>query len=1232
MSILSHQQIISCPQVITSDVVLNSITRNGITNYWPSTRGNSHEFLASDGLGNLIWTTPLEEGTVSAVLNFTDTNRLIVSDTLNGLKNIKETKVMIDNANIHGVKSITTSNLIVDTFSIAGIVCNNTDGSLYSSYVNLSTDTTGILPNAKTTATSANTPSTIVARDASGNFSANTITAKLLGTASGNLALTGGTLSGALTLSDGTALSPGLNFTSSPKTGLSCINNTLSVNIIGSEVANFTSNGLAISGFKIAGILHNSTNGLISSSLVNLTSDVNGILPNINTTATSLNMPSTIITRDAFGDFSAGNITANLIGHSSLDLSLSGGILSGALTIPAGTPATPSLNFKSSSTTGLSCINSELSVNVNGISLAKFTSKGLLINPFNIAGIIHNDSNGLLSSSLVNLTTDITGVLPNANTTATNINTPSTITLRDSNGDFSAGTITANLIGIASGNLASTGGVLSGPVTFSARTLTNPSINFNTSTTTGLSCDVDSLLIDVNANSIAKFTSNGLSMNGNQINSLANGSLKTDAATVGQTAPAILYQYQPRLILVDTFADGVINDNIFTIVRDNIVTGTNPNTTNATVVEENGYLQISGASDISHWSGIGVSTIKSFTYTLDYDICVDMYCANNNSTDSAAALELYQTSGYNLGIYCPYNNSIQRFTNILNSQINTSVNAITKINYLDSTFSTILFKKRGNAVQVFYNAQLITAFTFTITGDFQIRLMGYAKTSTDSPTIRFRNFSVTQYPVAVYPTTIPTTPLLTRGSGFDSIYVKDPEIILGAAGQYYLYYSGYNGSFSSGVVSLGTSLSSPVIGTRTQLIYGGNTINGGSPSVYFDGSDYWLFLQTGTNTGVGSYIQILKSHMPGSYTNFMLQGTAIAAGGTSWTKGVYDPCIVKQPIGGGLYYLYFVATCSTLNSIGYTRTIGLAIASSLSGTWVIKGQVKLVNSNIENITFGYESPNVIYRPTTNTFHLQLTGGSLGNQEMCMNYFSYDGLTFYPCNDLILFAGADQSWNWLSAGAGSWIDNSLVDGNVYSYYHAQPFVGGNYSIGYFYFNASTFFQRSIVLAEQKTINLTSDVSNILPVSSGGTGVSLSPAVGDLLCATTASTLGPIPAVDVGQVLISTGVNSLPAYSKTPLLNNIYLSEYSSNNAFYSQSINQPATITYDGGIDTVLVDMVQIGIVKLINVKSKKITSTTYDFILQIPDVKYYSTRTNDPTNLQFDGSKLATEDILITYI
>ena len=74
--------------------------------------------------------------------------------------------------------------------------------------------TAGKVSNSATTATDANTPSAIVVRDASGNFTAGTITASLTGTASGNL-VSGGALgtpsSGTLTSCTGLPVSTGIS-------------------------------------------------------------------------------------------------------------------------------------------------------------------------------------------------------------------------------------------------------------------------------------------------------------------------------------------------------------------------------------------------------------------------------------------------------------------------------------------------------------------------------------------------------------------------------------------------------------------------------------------------------------------------------------------------------------------------------------------------------------------------------------------------------------------------------------------------------------------------------------------------------------------------------------------------------------------------------------------------------------------------------------------------------------
>jgi hypothetical protein len=56
-------------------------------------------------------------------------------------------------------------------------------GTNLTTFCNLQSNVSGVLPNANTTAAASNGASTIVARDATGNFTANTITANLTGLA-----------------------------------------------------------------------------------------------------------------------------------------------------------------------------------------------------------------------------------------------------------------------------------------------------------------------------------------------------------------------------------------------------------------------------------------------------------------------------------------------------------------------------------------------------------------------------------------------------------------------------------------------------------------------------------------------------------------------------------------------------------------------------------------------------------------------------------------------------------------------------------------------------------------------------------------------------------------------------------------------------------------------------------------------------------------------------------------
>ncbi|NBS69622.1 hypothetical protein EBT31_12020, partial [bacterium] len=119
------------------------------------------------------------------------------------------------------------------------------------------------IPNSDTTATSANTANTIVARDSSGNFSAGTITANLSGNAT--------TATSATSATTATQVANSLTFATSG-TGLSG-----SGSFNGSSAQTFT----------------------------------------VTSNATSANTVSTIVARDASGNFSAGTITASLSGNAS---------------------------------------------------------------------------------------------------------------------------------------------------------------------------------------------------------------------------------------------------------------------------------------------------------------------------------------------------------------------------------------------------------------------------------------------------------------------------------------------------------------------------------------------------------------------------------------------------------------------------------------------------------------------------------------------------------------------------------------------------------------------------------------------------------------------------------------------------------------------------------------------------------------------------------------------------
>ena len=273
----------------------------------------------------------------------------------------------------------------------------------------------------------------------------------------------GDTMTGTLTLPDGSALNPSLTFASSVDTGLFQSTDNLSITTNGVERLKVASDGVvSIKGFNTPGVVHNDSFGNLSTSKI-VDSDISiiahildtklasistpGKVLNSATTATELNLPDTIVSRNILGNFSANVITANIIGNltgsASNNVLKSGDTMLGSLTLPAGILATPSLNFTGSTNTGITAASSNvLSLIINGVEKAKVDSSGLTVTNLTSAGVVHNNASGLLSTSLI-VNSDITnGTISNSKlSTISSSNTSGYIVVRDGSGNFSANQI-----------------------------------------------------------------------------------------------------------------------------------------------------------------------------------------------------------------------------------------------------------------------------------------------------------------------------------------------------------------------------------------------------------------------------------------------------------------------------------------------------------------------------------------------------------------------------------------------------------------------------------------------------------------------------------------------------------------------------------------------------------------------------------------------------------------------
>ena len=195
-------------------------------------------------------------------------------------------------------------------------------------------------------ATSANTASKVVARDASGNFSAGTITATLSGNAS---TATKWATARTITL-DGDL------------TGNVSIDGSGDVTLTATVAANSVALGTDTTGNYVADVT--AGNYITKSGVAG-----EGWSPTIAVDATSANTASKVVARDASGNFSAGTITATLNGNAST-------VTNGVYTTDTGTVTNAML---AGSIANAKLVNSSISLAGTSVSLGgSFTAQNML--------------------------------------------------------------------------------------------------------------------------------------------------------------------------------------------------------------------------------------------------------------------------------------------------------------------------------------------------------------------------------------------------------------------------------------------------------------------------------------------------------------------------------------------------------------------------------------------------------------------------------------------------------------------------------------------------------------------------------------------------------------------------------------------------------------------------------------------------------------------------------------
>lgn len=373
-----------------------------------------------------------------------------------------------------GITALNASNLASGTVPAARLT--NVDGSGLTN-LDAGDIALGVIANARTSGTSNNSPNTLILRDASGNFTAGTMT----GTASNALNLNGQPGSfyqNASNLTSGVIANERTTATTASTPNTIVLRNS-SGQLVAEDAGRL--GGQLPAFYRNAGNLNAGTVSL-------------GVLPqSIN------NTPATLVLRDGFGNFSAGTITATLAGNATsastaADATNLGGLPASFYTNASNLTTGTMPNARTSATS----TNSPNTIVMRSIT-GNFS-----------AGAINADSFSGTGTNLTELDAEdiLFGVLPNARTTATSLNNPNTIVQRDASGNFNTGNITANVVSVISiaGNGSALTNLEAGDITAGNLAAARMPAGGNWSPTGNINIDFGTLVIDPAGNRVGMGT------------------------------------------------------------------------------------------------------------------------------------------------------------------------------------------------------------------------------------------------------------------------------------------------------------------------------------------------------------------------------------------------------------------------------------------------------------------------------------------------------------------------------------------------------------------------------------------------------------------------------------------------------------------------------------------------------------------------------------------------------